>query len=732
MKNPIAFLFAVIVLILSACETNTPQPTATDVPVILSVTVTPSLTRQPPTATQSPSATPSPVSTLPIFPTLVPATPDSDSSSYHLAIQTADQAHENLVRIEQIIVMRGDNLTWDEMNSQSYYRAAWHTAWNALAFFPDDLRAETWRWKMAYYMALSGDADEAVWAYSSLISDALNSKNITMDELSGRVAWGNPKRTLITPSFVMQVDEIAVPHVEQGFIVTVGNPSPDTPTAVCFLITENSDTYSVYFIQHSLISFGYNTMSRDSVSYFLRDVTGDGTDEIIMEKYSGGHVGGIFIKVYDISSLPPKELPFYPGLKNEVGFWGGYLDNSKPSHQIIIVESLGFCDTYAKRIFNWNGKWFDLITGEIDFDGRPGSVENCFGRIITFGEEQNLYDAIGVYGKAFAAYEPVVEGLNRDFVEEFRVLKGLYSAYLGDVTTARTIFSQIASSPLYGNSAWVVPAQNFLRLYQAKADLYRADSALTTCSPAYAQFQYPPTNCLEISLSNKKMALAYTVANVFELHPIEKIPNDLKSLGVRVRQYGMRDFDKNGEEELWVTLSHPSSAEIELWVAARYPKGIKILFVASPDNPNPDFSITAGADGHPITSINGAEKFKLVRNPLTGEPFIVVINNGTKDTTRQKLENFLFLRQKILDDASNENAFQELRKIASSRSICPFTTNHDEDETSLYDCAAFYYTVAFSAELAGEPGEAVEFYHKVWSEYPSSPFAILARLRLEK
>jgi hypothetical protein len=86
----------------------------------------------------------------------------------------------------------------------------------------------------------------------------------------------------------------------------------------------------------------------------------------------------------------------------------------------------------------------------------------------------------------------------------------------------------------------------------------------------------------------------------------------------------------------------------------------------------------------------------------------------------------------MLEGKNIENTFQELRKIAPSGSNCPFATNYDGYETMLYDCAAFYYTVAFSAELAGEPGKAVELYHKIWSKYSNSPFAILARLKLEK
>ena len=67
---------------------------------------------------------------------------------------------------------------------------------------------------------------------------------------------------------------------------------------------------------------------------------------------------------------------------------------------------------------------------------------------------------------------------------------------------------------------------------------------------------------------------------------------------------------------------------------------------------------------------------------------------------------------------------------------CPFKYDNTQPLSSVYDdyydCGAFYTTLAFAAELAGKDDEAVKRYYGVWSVYPDSPFALLAREKLYK
>jgi hypothetical protein len=70
--------------------------------------------------------------------------------------------------------------------------------------------------------------------------------------------------------------------------------------------------------------------------------------------------------------------------------------------------------------------------------------------------------------------------------------------------------------------------------------------------------------------------------------------------------------------------------------------------------------------------------------------------------------------------------------IMLPQSPCCCSKASVSDYSNYYDCAAIYYTLAFSAELAGKDTDAVKRYYAVWSVYPDSPFAMLTRLKLEK
>ncbi len=49
------------------------------------------------------------------------------------------------------------------------YSAVWHALRTALIMHPSDTRAEVWRWKLLYYLALDSEGQVAVELYSRLI-----------------------------------------------------------------------------------------------------------------------------------------------------------------------------------------------------------------------------------------------------------------------------------------------------------------------------------------------------------------------------------------------------------------------------------------------------------------------------------------------------------------------------------------------------------------------------------
>jgi hypothetical protein len=48
-----------------------------------------------------------------------------------------------------------------------------------------------------------------------------------------------------------------------------------------------------------------------------------------------------------------------------------------------------------------------------------------------------------------------------------------------------------------------------------------------------------------------------------------------------------------------------------------------------------------------------------------------------------------------------------------------------------FDCANFDYALALSHELAGDTREARALYYQIWRDYADSPFATMARLKID-
>jgi hypothetical protein len=48
-----------------------------------------------------------------------------------------------------------------------------------------------------------------------------------------------------------------------------------------------------------------------------------------------------------------------------------------------------------------------------------------------------------------------------------------------------------------------------------------------------------------------------------------------------------------------------------------------------------------------------------------------------------------------------------------------------------FSCDLYYYLLGLSSELAGDKHGAVDSYLRLWSDYSKSPYALMARLKLE-
>jgi hypothetical protein len=478
-------------------------------------------------------------------------------------------------------------------------------------------------------------------------------------------------------------------------------------------------------------------MLRNPSTCYAEDVTGDGIDEIIFDQYSGGHVGSTYIHIFDIPSLPPEVMPFAPAGDKNLTIWNGWIHDSPEvsgKKQIQIGVPLGFCEEHGLSSYQWNGAWFELSHGWVDFGQASYSDDdalfNCSGRIMEYARDLNHQDAISVFESAYKTYYPKIKD-NFEMLEEFRLMQGLSSAYHGDQETVISIFAEIVNSPTIPDSAWIQPAQEFLEAYQSPTDLYQACSRVNICAPYVAQ--YSDEECVHRDLCDYQAALEASVATAFSTSALRQITNDLKLAGIRIPSEGKYDFDGDSRDELWFTVLHPGETEYELWIAAEYSQGVKVFLVADKlPKQTIKFEIVE-RDGLNIKTDFGFDQtIELVRHPISGEPFVVVQYVDEFNLERQVLVQFIELRQLLMEGNAVTPIYERLLEIERKSPDCPFEIQDEYGGIiQIYNCANYSHTLALAAELAGKDIEAVRRFYDVWSAYPESPFALLARLKLE-
>ncbi len=658
----------------------------------------------------------------------------SGPGAYHLAPQTADQADSMIGLMEQA-VLTFDIEQLDNFNSQAPYSGVWAAAGNALALFSDDPRAEKWRWKMAYYMALSGEGEEAINIYMDLIDTALNQQDLTPQDLPTWFQSGNSQQRLLTPNFSLQIDPIQLPGYGSGNIVLLGElENIVTPGTSCLIIAKNGDRYTAHLVLNGFP--GYMLSIRNPTRYTRKDLTGDGIDEIIADHFFGGHNGIDYYFVFDVSMLPPNQLSFFPQADLSLGVWNGYLVDDHPNDQKFQIQRQLSCEEFGIDTYQWNGEGLVLAQGEWVSDNltRFSGTElaPCLGGIQDYARTLPYADAISIMDTAFSHNVPYLHE-NLEIFEQFRVMKGIFTAFSGDFEAARSVFREIVDTPTVQNGVWVKPAQNFLDAYKEPADLYRACSTVNVCVsyPSTDASSTSPQKCTNVVPCDETTALQATFDAAFSSSTLEQVPVMLRSAGAQVLNSGWYDFDGDSQDERWFTVKQPGATKFELWIGVQAPQGTKILLAGEISGANPSFKALSNDPSKTLVISSSDQMFLQVRDLHAKEPFIDLQKYSATDLNQQNPKPFYDLRRALYEGEPPAPIYKSLSKLDVNPPKCTFErVNSDGTISGEADCASFYFTLAFAAELAGKESEAVQRYYTVWSQYPDSDLAPLARLKL--
>ena len=601
-------------------------------------------------------------------------------------------------------------------------------------------------------MALSGDGVEATEIYSKKIIDALNEQAIAPSELPAWFQSGGVSSDFYAPRFSLELESIAVPEYDAGYILVIGNWHPDiSPGGTCFLAVEKAGRFTLFNIYSNFSDFGFNPGLGGSLDCSAKDATDDGVDEIIVDHWVGGRVGNMEMHIFDTSSLPPRALPFTPA-RNEYltpdGFDWELLRSD--DFKIHTYTEFGICDLYRTGNFRWNGEWFELTQGRIDFNlairNQQTFYYGCGWDISSLGDEMNIKDMISIVDDGINSLSPRSYDMPEQF-DEIRLLNGVYHAFNGESEIARSVFTNIVNSPTTPDSVWVQPAMNALDIYRSQNDLYKVCSAIDICVDYFTREMGGPNppGCANMNICDYGQAMQATISTAFPESPLEKVIENLKSVGVNIITYGWHDFDQDNRAELWFTVRHPHPRHLyadpyELWIAGQYEQGVKLLFVDEIPNLKVSYKMVDEEVGRVLTDYGYGKTVELVHHPDTGEPYITVRDLIVAEPVDQRVALFLELRQMILAGKDPEMIYNSLSAMDDQYTKCPLSGLYWDKysanpppgwrEYDAYDCATFYYTVAFAAEMTGKNQEAVRRYYFVWAKYPDSPFATLAQWKL--
>lgn len=664
-------------------------------------------------------------------------TPTSTPVTFAFGPQTADEAQELLTQAEKTILDVSHHLDY---RSQPYLVAE-YAAWDALHRFPNDLRAKTWKWKFAYYAALSGDSESANDVYTELISNAVNEKKIAVADIPSWFQSGEAEKTVVTPYFMLEVKDFLGQEKNEKYLIQLGSKYSDS----CYLLSKSPDGYSV-FVLYDGFSTGYTPMdSEEGTDCQLSDLTNDNIQEAGAKSYFRGAFPTTATRVFDISSLPPKPLPFdiISVYNDKYALYSPHTEYLMENGKIRIKTTDDIPNCFARIIqtFEWDGVEFASVNISIQIDKKNTPLKECLYRVLSQTGNLSVENRVHILDEAIRVYEPfVTDNQERQILEELRIRKGLTYLFAEQPDKTRAVFQEILQSPYQKDGIWQRPIQNFLNQYKSQKDIYRACAALTVCD-AYTSIASHLSCGFSINLCASD-ALGDIFESAASLSSFDTLIEYLKSWGVEVVEQNRVDLDLDGKDEIWFTIALPESRYYEyllrwVYVASDYPNGVHIFQTGDVINVPPDFQVAKIDENRFFVKYWERGNFVWSRNLLTNEPSLrnlpylsedypSVMRILNEDAIRRPLE----LREKILAGNDVHKTYVEyLRVKYTYNDACPDLKGVIGLE---YNCGIYYFDLGFAAELAGDEKTAREMYTIIVEQYPDHPLALLAKNKLKK
>ena len=666
------------------------SPTASDSPT-LSATSTLTLTPRP-TFTLRPSATPShtPPPTGTATPTLLrtitPAKPAQSNMFYEL--KTWDLAEQQrtveLIKVNTIL----------KPSETNFYALAYADG-EAYLRFPGALDAATWRWDRAYNLVHIQNP-EGIRLYSQLIRTAIMSGQVRASDLPDWFSRYETRLTLRISPLPPQPGELGRELVE-----IIGDGS-----IFLWLVEEPGET-DVYPLLNDI---DYQHPHENAFLY--ADLTGDASPDLVLYRsFTARQTALVAPHIYDLSFSPPLELPVQDQLPIDFGLEPQTtaevitnLAGQNVLHWTYLVQPA--CPARMTQEYTWKDNNF--IPSPLQYTLSPHYDLGAYCEEVLNAASNNWgpQPSIIVASNMLQIWPPEKDVQGRpyppDAIDWLRYRLGILHALAGQPEEAVESFSQVVDTPIVPDSSWVSPADQFLRLYQQGVNLYPA--------------------CQQAQLCNLRDALRTLVTDSAATDPAQAMV-DIQDHGVTIQSSGLMDFDGDGIPERWLIIRPKPMAKLEFWILTASQNGIQAVFVQvfEAGESLPYFHEPVGTV--PVIQFELHKGFIFNRLPTTEQAYIQWVDVEYARPTFIR-DDYVQALNDLMDGADPAEIKQKLLEIYNS-------SRFKGDCIAFNICDQFHYTLALVYDLLGEQTSAIDEYLWVWRNYGNSPYAIMARLKLD-
>ncbi len=653
--------------------------------VLPSTTPRPSWT-PPASATITITRTSTPTLTRTIAPSLTPANPQTVNTRYRLAEWDLLAAEREI----ELVTARAER----EQNEE-WYRATVYALQEALLHFPQSINASEWRWRMAHYQILAGDA-RALDTYASLIQAAMQTGQARINDLPAWFQRNAPELRLSTTALPAQPGElnrllIQISGAGYGFIWILGTPGNIQVTPL-------------------LNNFDYK--NNPQAASLTADLTGDGQPELILYETSyPSQTQFASPWVFSLTQEPPAIMPIQYSLPLDLGTQAERVasvlpDTGGENELQLTMRMFPTCPVDITRSYQWDGEKFSIGAMRVEIHPEAELLSWCEIAV----EHASLKWAPGL---TLAVAEPLLgywppsvdtEGdpYPEDGLDALRFRVGMLHALAGHQAEAIQTLQTIIDQPSTAQSNWIEPAQDFINTYQNPEDLYRACQSAPGCNLHHAIQEMVRAS----GISTPAFARQYLLQH-----------------GVVGRTAGYFDFDGDGEDEAWLNLRPTAEGKLEFWILAATRSGVQAVYVQIFESNAPQPYYHDPDEMPPVVQFERGSGFILRRDTLTREAAIQFVDVEFSRPTiiRDELNS---ISQALFLGVDPAWALSELLETYSSPRFAG-------DCVAFGICGRFFYTLGLAAQLSGDQFSAIEWYLTTWREYPLSPYTLMARLKLE-